>query len=301
MQTDKDLFDFIKESYPLQPREDFIKNTEINLRNMARKLDRKRLIKRFSFATSGAILCVISLSWLFFFNGIETVISTLTSSLDNSSASLPQNQKPLVFIYQTHSQESFLPEINETEPSKAIDSSKNITLVGKRLSKELSQKNVPNVHENKDIPKMLKEQGLAKNSFYKVSRQLLHDGLEKNKSIMMAFDIHRNSAKKDITTVRINGKDYARIEMIISGVNKNYIKNQEFALQIHKQLEERYPGLSRGVLFKSDTNNSYNQDLLNNSVLLEIGGVYNTLEEEYRTVDVFAGIIQEIIKNKKEN
>ena len=40
---------------------------------------------------------------------------------------------------------------------------------------------------------------------------------------------------------------------------------------------------------------TYNQDIIGESVLLNIGGVENTLEEEYRTVDVLAEVIREII------
>lgn len=44
--TDKDLFDLIKETYPLNPRTDFVFDTEVELREAARKLNRKRSFKR---------------------------------------------------------------------------------------------------------------------------------------------------------------------------------------------------------------------------------------------------------------
>ncbi|MBY0121562.1 stage II sporulation protein P [Bacillus sp. S/N-304-OC-R1] len=78
----------------------------------------------------------------------------------------------------------------------------------------------------------------------------------------------------------------------------NYEENYRFAELLHNKIEEEYPGLSRGVLVKNNEykQNTYNQELFGSSVLLEIGGFENTLQEEYRTADVLAEIIQDILK-----
>jgi stage II sporulation protein P len=296
MQTDKDLFEIIKETYPLNPRADFVSATEVKLRQTARKLNRKRIFKRLSFASSGFILCILAISWFLFFNGKNVISNTISSLGANNSASLVNEQKPLIFIYHTHSWESFLPEINGTDPSKAIDNSKNITLVGERLSKDLKEKNVNNIHDNRDMNKILNERGLTLNDSYKVSREFLKDALKKNKSIKMTFDIHRDAERKNVTTIKIDGKDYARINLIISPLSPKYKENKEFALLLSKEIDKKYPGLSRGVFERSSEGNNYNLDLRGESALLEIGGVDNTLEEEYRTVDAFAGVIEGILR-----
>ena len=42
--------------------------------------------------------------------------------------------------------------------------------------------------------------------------------------------------------------------------------------------------------------NTYNQDLHGNSLLLNIGGSENNLEETYRTADIFAEVIKDTLK-----
>lgn len=109
----------------------------------------------------------------------------------------------------------------------------------------------------------------------------------------MVFDIHRDSRKRSDTTIKLNGKDYPRIAIIISRSIKYYEESLKFAECLHNKIEEKYPSLSRGVMVKDNPpkQNTYNQDLIGHSVLLDIGGPENTLDEEYRTADALAEII----------
>jgi hypothetical protein len=79
MQTDKDLFNLIKESYPLQPRQEFVSSTEDKLRQSARMINRRYIMKSLSYVSSGIAICVLAFSWLFFFNGKDIVLNTLAS------------------------------------------------------------------------------------------------------------------------------------------------------------------------------------------------------------------------------
>jgi len=68
------------------------------------------------------------------------------------------------------------------------------------------------------------------------------------------------------------------------------------AKELHQGLEKKYPGLSRGVLAKRKTsgnNGLYNQDLSNNSILIEVGGVDNNMEELTNTVKAFSDVFSE--------
>ena len=64
----------------------------------------------------------------------------------------------------------------------------------------------------------------------------------------MVFDIHRDSSSRSDSTIEINGKSHAKIQFIVSKISINYEQNKQFAVQLHEQLEQRYPGLSRGVI-----------------------------------------------------
>jgi len=117
----------------------------------------------------------------------------------------------------------------------------------------------------------------------------------------MAFDLHRDSSSRNTTTLDIDGKNYAKIAIVVSegdAGNSHYEQNKEFAAQFHNGINNKYPGLSRGIFSKTyeTTKNHYNQDLLNQSVLIEIGGTENTLEEMYNTVEALADTIQSLVK-----
>lgn len=263
-------------------------------------MNRIRKLKRFSFASSGILLCTFAISWFFLFSGKEVITNTFNTLGQDYISSTMEEQNSLVYIYHSHNTESFIPETNANDPSEAFHETKNITMVGKRLSEALNEKGITSVYDNTNIEGILMERDLSFNHSYIVSREVLKESLDKNKSIKMVFDLHRDSQKRNETTININRKDYARIVLNVSRKSDNYGKNKEFAELIHEKLEESFPGLSRGVIIKGvDHENTYNQDLQDNSVLLEIGGVENTLEETYRSVDVFAEIVKEIIENKE--
>ncbi|WP_226669415.1 stage II sporulation protein P [Metabacillus litoralis] len=301
MQNEKEIFDMIKNTYPQNPSKDFIVSTENKLRQKARSMKRKSMVKRLSAISSGVLLFVFAFSWIFFFSGKDIITKVLNNVGDQSLSSAVEEQDPLVFIYHSHNNESFIPELNVTDPNKAFNDTKNITLVGKELGKALKENNINTIIDDTDITGILKERNLSFADSYLVSREKLQKTLNEHKSIKMVFDIHRDSQKKSVTTINIDGKDYARVVFVVSKTSDNYEENRDFAILLHEKLEELYPELSRGVFEKGENpQNTYNQDLQENSVLLEIGGVENTLKESYRTADAIAEAIKEVIENKEE-
>jgi stage II sporulation protein P len=302
MQTNKNLFDLIKETYPLNPSTTFVSETENKLRQTARKLHRNRKIKQFSYTSSGIALFVVAMSWFFFFSGKEVITNHFNSFEEGKLSSAVNEQEPLVLIYQTHNQESFYSETNTNEPDKAWHDTNNITLVGGRLSQALKERNINAIHDKSDVMETMKQRGLTFAESYEVSREVVKKAIENNSSIKMAIDIHRDSNIRKYTTINLKGTDYARIVFVVSSSSENYEENKELADNLHSKIEELYPGLSRGIVVKSSSNNNeqrtYNQDLLNSSLILEVGGVENTLEEEYRTVNVFAAVVADFLKTK---
>ena len=294
MQTDKDLFELIKETYPLNPREEFVSATSKKLRQSARKLNNKRRIKLFSYVSSSIAICAIALTCFFIYGGKDT-------EQEGIFTSIATEKKPIVYIYQSHNFESFFTKSNMNDPAEALHETDNITLVGEKLSQSLIKKGIPTIHDKTNIMGILKEKGLSFNDAYTISREPLKSTLEKNKSLKMVFDIHRDSRKRNETTIEINGKDYSRTVFVVSRSSAKYEENLKFAELLDEKIKEKFPGLSRGVIVKDNptSRDTYNQDLFGNSVLLEIGGVENTLQEEYRTVDILVEVIEEILKEKE--
>lgn len=89
--------------------------------------------------------------------------------------------------------------------------------------------------------------------------------------------------------------------MFVVGLDhKNYEPNLNLANELNNIIEEKYPGISRGISKKTGkgVNGIYNQDISSNSMLIEVGGVDNTIEEVNNTMDVLAEIISNYIKER---
>lgn len=201
--------------------------------------------------------------------------------------------KSAVFVYHSHSWESFYPLLpGATNPSSP---DVNITLLGERFKEQLKAEGIPAVHDKTNIGDLLAAKKWDTNKSYAVSRGVVKEAFAQNESIAFPIDIHRDSARKDVTTKVINGKSYARLYFIIGMGNANRNENIKITKEINSYLEEKYPGISRGVFNKdrSKGDGVYNQDLSPNSILVEIGGVDNTLEELYNTVDVLTEAFSE--------
>ncbi|OEF96933.1 hypothetical protein BHF71_04180 [Vulcanibacillus modesticaldus] len=215
---------------------------------------------------------------------------------DQSSVAVTnEKNKKVVFIYHTHNRESFLPELNTKKINEAFHPTKNITLVGQELGKELERLGIGAVVSTKDYWPELENYSLS----YKYSLKTVQAALQDNKDYQIVIDIHRDGSPsgKEVTTRIINGKEYGSVLFVIGTANKNYKQNEEFALKIHQSLEKLYPGLSRGIFKKEKTygtNGEYNQSIFPNSITIEIGGVYNSLEEEFRTARAIARAIADV-------
>ena len=294
MQNDKELFNMIKKAYPQNPSKEFIAKTENKLRRKARSMKSRRTVGKASAIYSGVLLFTLAFSWLFLFSGKEVITNILSNHGEESlSSAAADKNNPLVFIYQSHNQEAY----NVKSSNEAYHETDNVTMVGKQLSKALEGKNIFAIHDDTDIFAVLEERNLTFNDSYNVSREKLQEILKKHTSIEMVLDIHRDSQERKFTTVNINGKDYAKIGLVVSKSSGHYEENREFANNLHQKLEKLYPGISRGVIVKGENpRNTYNQEIQKQSVLLDIGGIENTMEEAFRATDALAEAIKEIVQ-----
>ena len=82
--------------------------------------------------------------------------------------------------------------------------------------------------------------------------------------------------------------------------NPNYEKNLQFTTLINDKMNEKYPGLSKGIYKKGGegVNGVYNQDFSSKVILLEIGGYENSLSEVLNSVIAFSDCFMEVINGK---
>ncbi|MBU9720114.1 MULTISPECIES: stage II sporulation protein P [Bacillaceae] len=305
MQTVKEFLTRFKNSEALVPRQSFVHDTKSYLKIEAARLERKNKVKKLSYIFFSTAAVASFALWLTLLGGVQTIGNT-SSSLMNQfvvpfvDSSGNDDEEPLIFVYHTHSTESYLPLLSgDKAPEAAFDDEINVTLVGDKLAATLEESGVPALHDNTNITAELQERELGYEDSYNVSREIVDTALKEHGEIKMIFDVHRDTQSRRNTTATVEGVEMAQILFIVSSSSQLYEENLAFATQLHDALEASHPGLSRGVFDPGggpERSNPYNLDLHPQSTLIEIGGVHNTLEEVNRSVEVLADVITEFIQ-----
>lgn len=226
-------------------------------------------------------------------------------SQEKGISPVPNTGKDVAFIYHSHSWEAFLPSLpgkKTADEAVSLNERKNIIAVGKKLKDELMKRGIGASHSTSNVTEELKKKNWNYNYSYALSRETVKEVMAQKSSINYLIDIHRDSQPKKLTTTMINGKPFARLFFIVGKENKNYDRNLALAKELNKKLEEKYPGISRGVFIKTkdDGNGVYNQDLSSQSMLLEFGGVENNNTELDNSIEAFAEIFSEYYWDAEE-
>ncbi|WP_010631184.1 stage II sporulation protein P [Sporolactobacillus vineae] len=198
-----------------------------------------------------------------------------------------------VLLYQTHYWESYKPannglDANTTNPNVGV------FRAGNEVAQVLLNNGIGSLHPD--------PRNWGANTAYASSRQLVRSMLKQNPSLTYLIDIHRDSLGRSVTTMKRNSNTYARISFIVGETNPGYTANLYFAKQLKAILDKHYPGIVRGIVGKTkfDGNGIYNQDLSKNAILIEIGGVDNTLAEVDRSSKAVGEALSEYIKSAKK-
>ena len=103
-----------------------------------------------------------------------------------------------------------------------------------------------------------------------------------------------------MTTITINGKNYAKVLFVVGQDHDNWAKNMDIANKINNLINNNCNGLSRGILKKSGygVDGIYNQDISSNSILIEIGSTDNTIDEVLNTINVLSNVLYKYIKEE---
>ncbi|MDK2802823.1 MAG: stage II sporulation protein P [Oscillospiraceae bacterium] len=230
---------------------------------------------------------------------IENIKKVMNST---PSFILKNTPDPQVLIISTHATESYQPTTEKWyDPaynSRSRDNSQNVTLVAETISKEIEKKNIGVIVDKTqhDYP--------SYNGSYNRSENTIKKYLKQYPSIKVVLDIHRdaieNSEKKIRTApiANIDGKNAAQI-MLISGADDgkmgypNYMENLKFSINLQNQISKDYPNLARPMSFSYK---KYNQHLTTGSVLIEMGGHGNSLEEALYAGELVGKSVANLLK-----
>ena len=160
------------------------------------------------------------------------------------------------------------------------------------ISKHFSMNGIQTDVLDVDVMKVMKSEGKTFPQAYNTVRPYLANRLQEQ-SYDLVIDLHRDSAKRDATTITHNNESYARIAIVVGAEHKNYRWNTAYAETLSVAMNEMVPKVSRGVISKSGDNvdGRYNQDLAKEMILIELGGIDNTEEELNRTIAVIGKAI----------
>lgn len=208
------------------------------------------------------------------------------------------NSKPKVYIFNTHQTEGYNSNFLE-----AFNINNTVYLASHILDEYLSDLGVATIVEENSIIDVLNTNGWKYGYSYKASRILLENAYKKNPSLDFFIDLHRDAASYDRTVTEIDGKKYAKILFVVGLEHDNYEPNLQLAKTLNERIKKIAPTLSRGVLEKKGpgVNGKYNQDFNKNTILIEVGGQYNYIEEVNNTLKIIAEVIYEYLEDEKEN
>ncbi len=219
-----------------------------------------------------------------FSNTSKVSNSEILKVLKQSPTIKLEEGEPQVLIYHTHSTESYemqdLGYYEKGSTARTTDERYNMIRVGDEITAQLEKAGIEVIHirELYDYP--------SYNGAYNRSADTVKKYLEKYPSITVTLDIHRDAIEQaDGTRVKptstVNGKKAAQV-MIIAGVDDGTMdfpkwrENMKFASALQRQMEQDFSGLTRAAMV---CHRRYNMYLTTNSLLIEVGGHANSLDE----------------------
>lgn len=211
------------------------------------------------------------------------------------SVPVSDNLEPIIYIYNSHQTEEY-------SPSTFAEFSVNPTVMVADyiLADIFGKNNLGALVEERSIKSILNQNNWKYSYSYAASRIYMEDIKNNNPTLKYFIDVHRDSLTKDRTTVTINGRDYAKTIFLIGLENPNYEENLRFTTLINDKMNEKYPGLSKGIYKKggAGVNGVYNQDFSNRTILIEVGGYENNLTEVLNSVIAFSDCFMEVISGE---
>lgn len=198
--------------------------------------------------------------------------------------------KPQVLIVHTHTSEGYAPEERSTDPDK------NVTAIGEAITSYLEKEGIEVVHD-----KTVHDTDY--NGSYSRCLETVEQQLEKNPTIQIVLDVHRDAATMEDgqslkVVSEISGEQTGQI-MLVAGTEEgglhhpNWETNLAFALKIQQAMDSVAPGLARPLNIRKER---FNQHLAPGMLIVEVAASGNSMEEAKRGARLFAKSLCEVLK-----
>ncbi|HWR18212.1 MAG TPA: stage II sporulation protein P [Clostridia bacterium] len=206
--------------------------------------------------------------------------------------------KPRVLIYHTHTTEAYTPTKKYAYTAcgewRTRQNDRNVVALGEKLAELLNEKyGISVIHDttNHEPPTL--------NTAYERSLDTMLDYKEKNPSITLFIDLHRDAGSGG--TVTIDGKEVSRMMFVVGtgkgatgtgyGEMPDFTSNYALAKKLTERLRQIDPNLMRDIRVKSGR---YNQHVSNQCLLVEVGTNINTFEQSLNAIDYLAQAIADV-------
>lgn len=213
---------------------------------------------------------------------------TVSNNYDSIENVVVEENKDIVYIYNTFQTDKY-----KSNYFNSYSVSSYVTQASFMLKEYLSSFNIGSIVEEESVVKVLKEQNIMYSNTYAASRILMEEASKNHPDLEMFFDLQVSDYEREATTVEINGENYAKILFVVGTDNGTYLENQEFATELNGILESINPALSRGVSLRGGVGYQgvYNQDFSSKVLLIQVGGINNTIDEVNRSMKILAEVI----------
>ena len=220
----------------------------------------------------------------------SAIISDIWKHSFEKVGNLTLSEEVQVILYHTHNAETYLPDDGV---SKVTGQNGGVVDAARVFQDALQKKyGIRTAHSTTihDYPDWSRSYQNSLNT----AKQLL----QAYPDAKAVFDIHRDAGftSKKTTTTTIRGKNAAKIMMVIGCNHADWKENLAFARQLEAKCNELYPGLLRDQIRIKETGR-YNQQVHGHAVLLEIGSDLNTQAEAEYSMECFAHVVHEVLKD----
>ena len=190
-----------------------------------------------------------------------------------------KDDKKLICMYSTHSDESYVP----SDGASSLWKNAGIYDVGDALKENLEERGITVEYSDKSF---LPHDADA----YNRSRPTVEDYVKKAPDAII--DIHRDGVDADEYETEVDGEDTSMVRLFVGRSNQNSAENKAFAQKLKAAADEAYPGLIKDFFIGRG---NYNQELDPQDILLEFGTYEIEKEKAISATEYMADVIDEVL------
>lgn len=205
-----------------------------------------------------------------------------------------RSERPTVLILHTHATESYTKteDYEESTVYRTLDENYNMVSIGAELARCLEAEGIHVIHDKTtyDYP--------SYSGSYNRAREAVQKHLEENPSICLILDLHRDAMEgedgRQLGYTQQTGVGEAAKLMVVCGSDAggleypNWQENLSLGIRLQSVLERRCAGICRPLSLRTGR---YNQDLMGNMLLIEVGAAGNTRQQALVAIRELAGAV----------